>query len=951
MGDVMKPNLVGGRMRIKPILACACLLAVLSVVVLSQRSAGQSTVAPSLITQPIDEGKLVMLHGNTHPLARAKYDQGPAPASLTMDRMMLVLKTTSAQGAALETLLAQQQDRSSPNYHKWLTPQEFGAQFGVSDADIQKITSWLESHGFHIDNVANGRNVIQFTGNAGQVQSAFHTAIHKYTINSQEHWANASDPSIPAALTPAVTGVASLNNFLKKPAHRLGGTLTRDTVTGKLKAVKPQFTFPAGCQGITGSECYGVTPYDFGTIYNVLPLWNAGVNGSGETIAVVSDSDINPADLTNFRSLFGLPAANFTRTYTPGSNSSVPGIQSCNSSAPPTSNGNECEAIVDVEWSGAVAPAASINLVISADTNSTFGVDTSAQYVIDNNLAKIIGYSYGECELGLGVAGNALYGGSPTVKDSVGEWKQAAAQGITVIVSTGDNGSTGCDFDNETGAEFGLAVNGVASTPYNVAVGGTDFNDATNPTSYWNSSNPSATTQASVKGYIPETTYNDSCTNSIIESLVGLGGDIETDCNTLLADDEFTFLLNPIGGGGGISACTTSDGADPNTCSGGYAKPSWQTALTIADGKRDLPDFAIFAGDSTVQNFYLYCQADFDPSNAACSLAPGSSGSPYPDIQFVGGTSVSAEVFAGMVALLNQSTGSAQGLVNTNLYALAGQSWANCQSGGAQTGACIFNQVSSGTIAMPCNAALAAGNGATGCNVLTNGDVIAETTQSNGALGYNAGAGYNLATGLGSLNVASLVNEWNVGSGGAADFVISSNPAAITISTAGGMMNTVLTIVPVNGFSDTVAFSPSSCSGLPTGATCSFTTSPVSANGTTTLTITTAAAAATPPAVRPLASSPWTTGTFVSLACAFAIAIAIILLITSSKNRRWSTAAACAVFLMAVGIAACGGGGSSSNPPPPPPPPNVVEPVAVTITGTSTAGKVSHTTSVMLTAE
>ncbi|MGB7750835.1 MAG: S53 family peptidase, partial [Candidatus Acidiferrales bacterium] len=775
-------------MRIKPILVFSCLLAVLSVIFVSQRSSGQSVGTPSLITQPIDEGKLVVLTGNTHPLARAKYDQGPAPASLAMDRMMLVLKTTSAQGSALETLLAQQQDRASANYHKWLTPQEFGEQFGASEADIQKITSWLQSQGFQVENVANGRNVIQFSGNAGQVQSAFHTAIHKYSVNAQEHWANSSDPSIPAALTPAVAGVASLNNFPKRAAHRLAGTFARDMATKKLKAVTPQFTFLAGCSG-SGTECYGLAPYDFATIYNVLPLWNAGITGAGQTIAIVSDSDINPADLTNFRSLFGLPAATFTRTYTPGFSSSNPGVLSCSL---PT--GDECEADIDVQWSGAVAPGAAINLVISGSTNATFGGDTSAEWIIDNNLAKIIGYSYGECELGLGTAGNAFYGGSATAKDSVGEWKQAAAEGITVIVSTGDSGSTGCDSDeDDNGAEFGLAVNGVASTPYNVAVGGTDFNDATNPTVYWNTTNPSATTQASVKGYIPEITYNDTCTNATIETLIGLGGNIEEDCNEILASGQFPSLTAPAGGSGGISACTSSDGETPSSCSGGYAKPSYQTALTVADGKRDLPDFAIFAGDGSLQNFYLYCEEDINVPVEPCSLASSASGATvaFPLIQGVGGTSVSTEVFAGMVALLNQSTGSAQGLVNTNLYSLAGQSWANCQSGAIQTSACIFNQVTSGTIAMPCNAVLTAGNQATGCNVTVNGDVIAETTQANGTLGYNAGAGYNLATGLGSLNVASLVNQWNVGSGGAADFVLSAEPAAITVSTAGGSGNTV----------------------------------------------------------------------------------------------------------------------------------------------------------------
>jgi subtilase family serine protease len=942
-------------MRIKPLLVCACVLAVASVAFFSQRSAGQSTLAPSLITQPIDEGKLVVLRGNTHPLARAKYDQGAAPGSLAMEHMMLVLKTTPAQGAALETLLAQQQDHSSPNYHKWLTPQEFGEQFGASDADIEKITSWLESHGFRIDSVANGHNVIQFSGNAAQVQSAFHTAIHKYTINAQEHWANASDPSIPEALTPAVTGIASLNNFPRRAAHRLAGTFQRNMATGKLKAVKPEFTY-LGCEGANNTivDCYGLAPYDFATIYNILPLWNAGITGTGQTIAIVSDSDINPADLTNFRSLFGLPAANFTRTYTPGSSSSNPGIQSC------ADNGDECEADLDVQWSGAVAPGAAINLVISFSTTTTFGGDVSAEYIIDNNLAKIIGYSYGQCEFFLGTAGNAFYGGSATVKDSVGEWKQAAAQGITVVVATGDNGSAGCDSPSETPfiGQFGIAVNGVASTPYNVAVGGTDFNDATNPTTYWNSSNPSTTTEASVKGYIPETTYNDTCTNTIIESLIGSGGDIEADCNEVATESNLDFLVEPGGGGGGVSACITSNFDTTNgdgtfaSCSGGYAKPSWQSALTVADGKRDMPDFSIFAGDGTIQNFYQYCEADLDPSNAACSLAAGSSSAPFPDIQGVGGTSVSTEVFAGMVALLNQSTGSAQGLVNTNLYALAGQSWANCQSSGAQTSACIFNQISSGTIAMPCSAALTVSNGATGCNLLVNTDTIGETYQANGTLAYNAGQGYNLATGLGSLNVANLVNEWSVGSGGAADFVISADPAAVTVSTAGGTGTAVLTIVPVNGFNDTVNFSSTSCSGLPTGATCSFGTSPVSASGTTTLTITTAAAATTPPPIRPLGSGRWTTGTFVLLACAFAIAI--ILVITSGKYRRWSTAAACLVFVMAIGIAACGGGSSSggggggggggSTP-------TAVEPVAVTITGTSTTGKVSHTTTVLLTAE
>src|SRR5208282_5727186 len=533
-------------------------------------ASAQTSSVRSRITQPIDESKLMVLRGNTHPFARPQFDRGAAPANLPLERMMLVLKTTPEQGAALNNLLAEQQDRSSPNYHKWLTPAEFGAQFGVSDADIQKITAWLESHGFHVDDVANGRNVIQFSGNAAQLQSAFHTAMHKYAVNGKEYWANANDPAIPVALTPAVTGVASLNNFPRHAAHRLAGTFSREMATGKVKAAKKQFTYAAGCQGAAGSDCYALGPYDFATIYNVLPLWNAGINGTGQTIAIVSDSDINPADFTSFRSLFGLPAGTLNRIYGPGSSSSTPGVLTCNDPV----DGDECEADIDVEWSGAVAPAATIDLVITVDGVSA-GTDLSAEYVIDGHVSPqptVIGYSYGTCEFFLGSAGNAFYGGSAVAVDSVGEWKQAATEGITVVVSTGDDGATGCEEPMGSPAyndpaTFGLAVNGLASTPYNVAVGGTDFNDPSDPTTYWNSSSATST-QASVKSYIPEIPYNDSCTNLVLDVLVdsSAGQDAETNCNTFFADGappengfSASELVVPYGAGGGPSTCINSD--------------------------------------------------------------------------------------------------------------------------------------------------------------------------------------------------------------------------------------------------------------------------------------------------------------------------------------------------------------------------------------------------------
>ncbi|HXW56439.1 MAG TPA: hypothetical protein VEJ67_11860, partial [Candidatus Cybelea sp.] len=417
-------------------------------------------------------------------------------------------------------------------------------------------------------------------------------------------------------------------------------------------------------------------------------------------------------------------------------------------------------------------------------------------------------------------------------------------------------------------------------------------------------------------------------------------------------------LVVPGGGGGGPSNCITSN-YDPTTgtgsllsCTGGYAKPSWQTALTPADSHRDLPDLSLFAGDGTLQNFYLYCEQDI--TGVGCSMNAGSSTSPYPNILGIGGTSVSAEAFVGVMALLNQAEGSSgpAGLPNQNLYSLAGQSWANCTqaSSGTLTSACIFNQITNGTIEQPCSNTP---NGtAADCNQ-PNGDAIGTTAIDGTEDAYDATAGYNLATGLGSLNVYNLVEEWSVGSGGKADFVLSASPAAITVSSAGGSGQTAITVVPVNGFTDTVSFSSSACSGLPSGATCSFTSSSVAPNTPTTLMIQTSSSGAVPVAVRPDRFGAWRVPAVLTLGCL--ISIAVFFFSLSRKNPRWGVAIAGIVLVAFIGIAGCGGGSSSStgggggggggggS--------GVVGPQAITITGTDTTTNVSHTTTVLLTVQ
>jgi hypothetical protein len=642
----------------------------------------EQSFVPSLIAQPLDETKLAVLRGNTHPLARMQFDRGVAPPTLPMNRMLLVLRRSESQDSALRKLLDGQQDKSSASYHKWFTPEEFGKQFGPSDQDIQSVTTWLQGHGLQLTQVAKGRSVIEFSGTAAQVQDAFHTEVHNYVVNGEAHWANATDPAIPAALTALVAGIDSLHNFQKKASNRFAGLFSRSTDTGKLVAVAPQFTFPGGCT--PDANCYALVPYDFATIYNVLPLWNAGIDGTGQTIAIVGRTNINVQDVSAFRSLFGLP------TNPPNIilNGPDPGI-----------NGDEAEADIDVQWSGAVAKNAAIDFVASESTLTTDGVDLSAFYIVDNNLAPVMSESYGLCELALGTAGNDFYGAL---------WEQAAAQGMSVFISAGDNGAAGCD-DPASPAQYGLNVNGIASTLFNVAVGGTDFNQYGKWANYWNSSDD-PTTQASAIGYIPETAWNDSCANPLFVKL-GYGTTAEAVCN----DIQFRGLLDSIGGSGGKSAR--------------WRKPSWQSgAGVLNDGVRDVPDISLFASNGFLGSFYVICQQDVV---GPCSLPSGS-------FAGYGGTSVASPAFAGIMALVDQEMQLPQGNPNFVLYKLASQK------------PNAFHDVASGsTIAMPCF------NGSLGC-------AVNSPTDAYGVLsGYGTGTGYDLATGLGSVDANNLVTNWS----------------------------------------------------------------------------------------------------------------------------------------------------------------------------------------------
>jgi pseudomonalisin len=418
----------------------------------------------------IDESDVVTLQGNVHPMARAEFDRGEVVPETPLARMVLVLAPSEAQQAELDALTEAQQDPDSPLYHQWLTPAEYGTRFGVSPADLARITSWLQSHGFAVEPVSPGHRVVIFSGTAGQVADTFHTAMHSYAVGGQMHLANAQDPQIPAALAPVVSGVLSLHDFRRQSQMRPGRSIAR-----------PSVAQPENTQG----SAHYLFPADYATIYNLNPLYTAGKNGAGATIAIVGRSNINLSDVSGFRSTSGL-VANQPAVVLEGAN---PGLVS----------GDQDESTLDVEWAGAVAPNAALSFVVAASTATTDGVDLSAQYIVNHKTATVMSTSYGSCEAAMGSAENAFYNSL---------WQQAASEGISSFVSAGDSGAAGCNSGSASSGSV-AGVNGLCSSPYSTCVGGTEFNEGS--TSYWSTTNGAGNNSA--LSYIPEKVWNESASD------------------------------------------------------------------------------------------------------------------------------------------------------------------------------------------------------------------------------------------------------------------------------------------------------------------------------------------------------------------------------------------------------------------------------------------------------
>jgi trimeric autotransporter adhesin len=658
--------------------------------------AAQSSYAINRVVAPIDETNLVTLKGNVHPLAQARYDRGPAPESTPTGRILLTLARSADQQQALTQYLADLQNPSSPNYHKWLTPAQYGAQYGISDADLQTVEGWLEGHGFKIEKVPQARNVIEFSGSFGQLESAFHTSMHSLVVNGENHVANMTDPQIPAALASVVAGVGPLNDFHPRPGLVMGPRGHYDAATHTLR---PDLTLTNN----TGTVDYlYVDPADAATIYdtpntalNANYKSGATWDGTGIRIGIAGDSDVNPTDVGLYRYAFinnqGTAATNVPTVVVDGND--------------PGYNGDELEALLDNEVAGGLAPGASLYFYTSANTDISAGLFNAIFRALDDNTVSILNISFISCEAGLETQGNQLV---------LAEAEQAAAQGISITVAAGDSGSAGCDNDNtETAAQNGLAVNGLASTPYTIAVGGTDYDVLASAFSTYVSTDNTAPHYGTALNYIPEEPWNNSTSvNTTYSANVAEVYDGETDI---------------VAGGGGSSSV--------------YSKPAFQTSVTPNDKARDLPDVSFLAGNGFYNTTWVLCgdsavegaTSGSEPPTYDCETTSGDL-SDASTFYGVGGTSAAAPAFAGMLALVAQSQGGARlGQVDPVLYGLAANS---------TTYASVFHDVKVGNNSVVC------ASGSSNCG--TNGFLE----------GYNAVAGYDLASGLGSVNVKALISNW-----------------------------------------------------------------------------------------------------------------------------------------------------------------------------------------------
>jgi hypothetical protein len=766
-----------------------------------------SAVPKVRITQKVDNSKRATLYGHVPGALRQAKDMGRLDPSTPTGRVFLVLNSDEEQKREIRRLIDEQQDKRTANYHQWVTPEEFGEHFGVHDSDIAQVETWLKSQGFTVEDVSKSKRVIHFSGTTGQLEKAFQTQMHSYLYNGKTEVANNSDISIPTALSPVIAAVTVHSSFRGPHKNHLVGKVH---LGGGRKS---NFTDSSG-------NNY-VGPADFATIYNTAPLLAAGINGAGSSIAIVGNSDILLSDIQVFRQMFNLPVNDPTVIYAGQNNGIIAG--------------DDEEADSDIELSGGIAPGAKVYYVDGSENLLVDGITSSMEYIVENNLADIISDSYtGTCELN---ANNSF-------ENQL--WEQAAAQGQSVFVASGDVGPADCDSVNDAWGIGGYAVTS-DSTPYNVSVGGTTFNEGSG--TYW-SSTTNPVSFLSALSYIPEIAWNETVASTTGTSTTGddlyssgsgisayylkpawqQGPGVPTTDPTVLGNlwvPQYNGVIIINGGKGYITAptvtftgggCSEEPSATATLTSGGVtaitmnygatgggfgctsapnvtftAAPTGGTTATaytvvvpplapapIVSGvpHRYLPDLVLNANDA--HDPTIFC------AEGDCQIDPDGS---IDNFDVEGGTETATPEMAGIQALINQANGGRQGMPNYFYYSLAtAQNTAACNSSNIASTACAFQDVTAGNNLICATQACAQG--------------VASPLLPD-QMGFTAGVGYDLVTGLGSPNAANLATQWST-------VIFNSSNTTLNLSqTTGIAQGTPIT------FSGTVA--AGSGSGTPTG--------------------------------------------------------------------------------------------------------------------------------------
>ncbi len=776
--------------------AISCLLSLVGVFAVSAaraQVADPSAAQPSRLTQPINEAQRVTLKGHVLRGLTPDMDLGLVEDSMPV-HLFLNLRRTPAQQADLDALLAAQQNPKSPAYHKWLTPEQFGARFGASDSDIQKTQEWLEAQGFEVVGVAKNKSVINLKTTAAGVREAFQAQLHYANIHGGKHFVTANEPTIPAAFSSLISGISGLNEITPREHHTPIHTERYDADTHKWLPVSSNGTDAAGAQPHyldPGTGHYNVTPQDYYTIYNINPTLKAGNVGGAATIGIlgsgpfdygtVTNGKAAGGDVTTFRNLFGITTplnlkiesgdANFPCIVASGSDSG--------------------ESALDVEWAGATAPGATLIFESCAGSSDGSGFDflTETQALVDANVADIITSSIGFTEGAL--AGTQAFETA---------FAQGAAQGQTFLSAQGDSGWDDADFGAPQGIS-GLNIDYPGSSTLVLSVGGTDFQDLYDvdagssipQSTYWSATNSQF--YGNALGYVPETTWNDSCASPLVATTTENGGAPGETTATYCNSPVFASQRAGGGGGGGISTL--------------FAQPSWQTGipgLSASITKRVTPDISMFSSPGQYWGHSL----------AVCDTGGGqpcSAGS----FGFSGGTSFAAPSLAGILGLLKTSTGSRQGLVQPALYALAKAQYSAgtaCYANGqtANTGittglpasSCVFNDVTTNGNDNECQA------GSTDCFSNPGASYGVLTASPNTSVfidAYAAGAQYDIATGLGSLNVTNLLAKWNTAF--TSSTTLKANPTSITAAQTTSLTATVTGGQPPNAGSPAPALTGS----------------------------------------------------------------------------------------------------------------------------------------------